>query len=83
MTEIGGMVHMAHGVVWDGMGKTMLTLPAERGINLSGGQKQRVNMARAVYNDADIILMVCGHGAILLVARVQWLWLWLVGRTTH
>ena len=61
----------------------MLTLPAERGITLSGGQKQRVNMARAVYNDADIILMVCGHGAILLVARVQWLWLWLIGRTTH
>jgi len=79
MTEIGGMVHMAHGVMWD----EMLTLSAERGINLSGGQKQRVNMARAVYNDADIILMVCGHGAILLVARVQWLWLWLIGRTTH
>ena len=78
MTEIGGMVHMAYGVR-----EAMLTLSAERGINLSGGQKQRVNMARAVYNDADIILMVCGHGAILLVARVQWLWLWLIGRTTH
>ena len=41
------------------MREAMLTLSAERGINLSGGQKQRVNMARAVYNDADIILMVC------------------------
>lgn len=29
----------------------------ERGINLSGGQKQRVNLARAVYSDADILLM--------------------------
>ena len=29
----------------------------ENGINLSGGQKQRVAMARAVYSDADIILM--------------------------
>ncbi|KAG0220544.1 P-loop containing nucleoside triphosphate hydrolase protein [Mortierella sp. GBAus27b] len=29
----------------------------ERGINLSGGQKQRVNIARAVYFDADIILL--------------------------
>ena len=61
----------------------MLTLSAEHGSTLSGGQKQRVNMARAVYNDADIILMVCDHGAILLVACVQWLWLWLIGRTTH
>ena len=74
---------MAHGVMWDGVKEAMPTLSAERGINLSGGQKQRVNMARAVYNDADIILMVCGHGAILLVASVQWLWLWVIGRTTH
>lgn len=29
----------------------------ERGINLSGGQKQRVSPARAIYSDADIILM--------------------------
>jgi ATP-binding cassette, subfamily C (CFTR/MRP), member 1 len=29
----------------------------ERGINLSGGQKQRLNIARAIYFDADIVLM--------------------------
>uniref|UniRef100_T1J4L0 ABC-type glutathione-S-conjugate transporter n=1 Tax=Strigamia maritima TaxID=126957 RepID=T1J4L0_STRMM len=29
----------------------------ERGINLSGGQKQRVSLARAVYSDADIVLL--------------------------
>ena len=29
----------------------------ERGITVSGGQKQRLNIARAVYFDADIILM--------------------------
>ncbi|KAK7503044.1 hypothetical protein BaRGS_00005670, partial [Batillaria attramentaria] len=29
----------------------------EKGINLSGGQKQRVSVARAVYSDADVILL--------------------------
>ena len=30
----------------------------ERGITLSGGQKQRVNIARAMYFNSDIILLV-------------------------
>lgn len=30
----------------------------EKGINLSGGQKQRISMARAVYANRDIYLMV-------------------------
>jgi ATP-binding cassette subfamily C (CFTR/MRP) protein 1/ATP-binding cassette subfamily C (CFTR/MRP) protein 2 len=30
---------------------------AERGVNLSGGQRQRVSLARAVYYDADIVLL--------------------------
>lgn len=34
-----------------------LTEIGEKGVNLSGGQKQRINIARAVYNDADIILL--------------------------
>jgi ABC-type multidrug transport system fused ATPase/permease subunit len=29
----------------------------ERGINLSGGQRQRVAFARAVYSDADVVLL--------------------------
>ncbi|KAI9845483.1 MAG: hypothetical protein M1837_004821 [Sclerophora amabilis] len=29
----------------------------ERGITVSGGQKQRLNIARAIYYDADIVLM--------------------------
>jgi ABC-type multidrug transport system fused ATPase/permease subunit len=32
------------------------TMIGERGINLSGGQKQRIQIARALYQDADIIL---------------------------
>ncbi|KAI8803261.1 P-loop containing nucleoside triphosphate hydrolase protein [Cladochytrium replicatum] len=30
---------------------------AERGANLSGGQRQRTSLARAVYHDADIVLL--------------------------
>ncbi|XP_043605687.1 ATP-binding cassette sub-family C member Sur isoform X3 [Bombus pyrosoma] len=29
----------------------------EKGINLSGGQKQRITIARALYNDADVVIM--------------------------
>ena len=36
-----------------------LTEIGERGINLSGGQKQRVNVARAIYSQAQFILLVC------------------------
>ena len=30
----------------------------EKGINMSGGQKQRVSIARTVYSDKDIIILV-------------------------
>ena len=30
----------------------------EKGINLSGGQKQRISVARTVYSDRDIIILV-------------------------
>lgn len=33
------------------------TVIGERGINLSGGQKARVALARAVYADADVLLL--------------------------
>ena len=33
----------------------------EKGINMSGGQKQRVSIARAVYSDKGIIILVGKH----------------------
>ncbi|KAF8899910.1 ABC protein [Gymnopilus junonius] len=34
-----------------------LTEIGEKGVNLSGGQKQRINVARALYYNADVIIM--------------------------
>ena len=34
-----------------------LTEIGERGINISGGQKARISLARAVYSEADIMVM--------------------------
>ncbi|MBA0779330.1 hypothetical protein Gotri_003591 [Gossypium trilobum] len=34
-----------------------LTEIGQRGINMSGGQKQRIQLARAVYDDADVYLL--------------------------
>lgn len=34
-----------------------MTEIGERGINLSGGQKARVTLARAVYSDAQLVLL--------------------------
>ena len=34
-----------------------LTEIGERGVNLSGGQKQRIQLARALYQNADIYLL--------------------------
>lgn len=34
-----------------------MTEIGQRGLNMSGGQKQRIQLARAVYNDADIYLL--------------------------
>ncbi|WCJ39572.1 ABC transporter C family member 8 [Euphorbia peplus] len=49
-----------------------LTEIGQRGLNMSGGQKQRIQLARAVYDDADIYLLddpfsaVDAHTAALL-----------------
>lgn len=39
------------------LGKGAETVIGERGINVSGGQKARISLARAIYSDADILLL--------------------------
>jgi ATP-binding cassette, subfamily C (CFTR/MRP), member 4 len=38
-------------------GKGVETVIGERGVNISGGQKARISLARAVYSNADIVLL--------------------------
>jgi ABC-type multidrug transport system fused ATPase/permease subunit len=40
------------------------TLLGEKGMNLSGGQKSRVALARAIYSEADIVLLDCPLAAL-------------------
>jgi len=39
------------------LGRGVDTVIGERGVNISGGQKARISLARAVYSDADIVLL--------------------------
>ena len=39
------------------LSKGMNTVIGDNGINLSGGQKARLNLARAIFQDKEIILM--------------------------
>lgn len=34
-----------------------MTIVGDRGVSLSGGQKARINLARCLYQDADIVLL--------------------------
>ncbi|TKY64390.1 ABC transporter C family member 8 [Spatholobus suberectus] len=48
----------------DGFSHGGLTEIGQRGINMSGGQKHRIQLARAVYNDADIYLLDDSFSAV-------------------
>ena len=39
------------------LGNGINTVIGERGVNISGGQKARISLARAVYSNADIVLL--------------------------
>ncbi|CAD8142569.1 unnamed protein product [Paramecium octaurelia] len=47
------------------------TVLGEKGDNLSGGQQKRINLARAVYNDADIYLLDDPMSALDIKVKYQ------------
>ena len=57
LEEVKRAIELAHLTAFvDSLPEGLNTKVGERGVQLSGGQRQRIGIARALYNDADILV---------------------------